>query len=162
VQLIGSGTILREAMDAAELLRNDFGVAADVWSATSFNLLRRDGLETARWNMLHPEEKPRASWVEQCLQGRDGPVVGVSDYIKSFADGISPFVNRRFHALGTDGFGRSDFRRRLRNFFEVDRRWIALAAIKSLADEGKLKPSDVTNAMKKLEISADKPNPVTV
>jgi pyruvate dehydrogenase E1 component len=161
VQLIGSGTILREAMAAAELLK-DFGVAADVWSATSYNLLRRDGLETKRWNLLHPEEKPRVSYVEQCLRDRKGPVVAVSDYIKTFADGIQQFAGRRFHALGTDGFGRSDFRRELRDFFEVDRRWIALAALKGLADDGEISARDVTSAMKKLEINPDKPSPVTV
>jgi pyruvate dehydrogenase E1 component len=161
VQLIGSGTILREAMAAVELLK-EFGVAADVWSATSYNLLRRDGLETKRWNMLHPEEQPRLSYVETCLRDRKGPVVAVSDYIKTFADGIAPFVGRRFHALGTDGFGRSDFRRALRDFFEVDRRWIALAALKGLADDGEIPARDVTSAMKKLEIPHDKPSPVTV
>ena len=162
VQLVGSGTILREAMAAAELLQNDFGVTADVWSATSFNLLRRDGLETTRWNMLHPDEKPRSSYVEQCFQGRKGPVVAVSDYVKTFADGIGPFVKGRFHALGTDGFGRSDFRRKLRAFFEVDRRWIALAALKGLADDGEISASEVAKAIKKLEIDPNKPNPVTV
>jgi pyruvate dehydrogenase E1 component len=162
VQLAGSGTILREVIEAAEILQNDFGVASDIWSATSLNLLRRDGLDAVRWNMLHPEEKPRVSWVEQCLGGRKGPMVAATDYIKTFADGIGPFVNRRYHALGTDGFGRSDFRRKLRSFFEVDRHWIALAALKSLADEGQLPASKVTEAVKQFGIDPSKPNPITV
>jgi len=163
VQLMGSGTILREAIEAATLLENDFGVAADVWSATSFNLLRRDGLDAERWNMLHPDEKPRQSYVEQSLGSRSGPVITATDYMKSFSEGIRPFVgNRRFHALGTDGFGRSDFRKKLRSFFEVDRRWIALAALKSLSEDGAISASDVAKAIKKLEIDPNKPNPVTV
>jgi pyruvate dehydrogenase E1 component len=162
VQLMGSGTILREAIEAAQLLEKEFGVAADVWSATSFNLLRRDGLETRRWNLLHPEAEQRLPYVARCLAGRKGPVVAASDYIKTFADGIAPFVGRRFHALGTDGFGRSDFRRKLRSFFEVDRRWIALAALKGLAEEGEIPASDVSKAIAKLEIDPEKPSPVTV
>jgi len=163
VQLMGSGTILREALEAATLLENDYGVAADVWSATSFNQLRRDGLDVQRWNMLHPDKKPRQSYVEQMLSSRQGPVVTATDYMKTFSEGIRPFVgNRRFHALGTDGFGRSDFRKKLREFFEVDRRWIALAALKNLAEDGTIGASDVAKAIKKLEIDPSKPNPVTV
>ncbi len=162
VQLMGSGTILREAIAAAELLEKDFGVAADVWSVTSFNELRRDGLDAERWNMLHPESKPRASYVEQCLAKRDGPVVAATDYIRSYADQIRPYVHARYKVLGTDGFGRSDFRRKLRAFFEVDRHYIVVAALKALADEGKIEAVQVARAIKLYGINPDKPNPTTV
>jgi len=162
VQLMGSGAILREVEAAAALLASDFGVAADVWSATSFTELRRDGLAAERWNLLHPEAEPRVPYVTQLLADRPGPLVAASDYIKTYADQIRPYVNRRFHALGTDGYGRSDYRRKLRDFFEVDRRWIALAAVKALADEGTVPRSAVTAALVKLEIDPAKPDPVTV
>jgi pyruvate dehydrogenase E1 component len=161
VQLMGSGTILREVMAAADLLREDFGVTADVWSATSFTLLLRDGNDTARYNMLHPTDKPRQSFVAQSLAGHDGPVIAASDYVKAFANGIQPFVNRRFHALGTDGYGRSDTRAQLRSHFEVDRHWVALSALHALVEEGTLKPSVVADAIAKYGIDANKPNPVT-
>ncbi len=162
VQLMGSGTILREVIAAGEMLEKDFGVASDVWSATSYTLVRRDGLETARWNMLHPTEAPRKPYVAQQLEGHAGPVVAASDYIKAFADGIRPFVDRRFMALGTDGYGRSDTRQQLRSFFEVDRRFIAIAALHALADEGKIDRSKVTEAIGKYGVDPEKPNPVTV
>jgi pyruvate dehydrogenase E1 component len=162
VQLLGSGTILREVIAAAEALAEHFGVAADVWSAPSFTELRRDGLEIERWNMLHPTKPPRRSHVETCLGESEGPVVAATDYIKSFADQIRPFVPRRYKVLGTDGFGRSDYRARLRHFFEVDRRWIALAALKALADEGAIKPKVVADAIRRYEIDPEKPNPVKV
>jgi pyruvate dehydrogenase E1 component len=159
---MGSGTILREVEAAAELLASDFGVAADVWSATSFTELRRDGLAVERWNLLHPEAEPRVPYVTQLLADRPGPLVAASDYLKAYADQIRPFVGRRFHALGTDGYGRSDYRRKLRDFFEVDRRWIALAALKALADDGTLPRAAVAAALRKLEIDPAKPDPVTV
>jgi pyruvate dehydrogenase E1 component len=162
VQLLGSGAILREVIAGADLLEKDFGVATDVWSVTSFNRLRRDGLETQRWNMLHPEEKPRLSHVELSLAGHTGPVVAATDYIKTFADSIRPFVDRRYVALGTDGFGRSDYRRKLRAFFEVDRHYVAVAALKALADEGTIPSSTVAQALAKYAIDPNKPNPVTV
>jgi pyruvate dehydrogenase E1 component len=162
VQLLGSGTILREALAAAELLEKDFGVASDIWSVTSFNELRRDGLDCERWNMLHPETKPRVSHVEQCLAKRAGPVIAVTDYIKSYADQIRGFVPRHYKVLGTDGFGRSDTRMKLRRFFEVDRHYIAIAALKALADEGTIKPGEVSKAIKLYKINPDKPNPTTV
>ena len=162
VQLLGSGTILREVLAAADTLAQDYGVAADVWSVTSFNELRRDGLDAQRYNLLHPEEKRRPSYVEQCLAERRGPAVAATDYLKTFADQIRPFVNRRYHVLGTDGFGRSDFRRKLREFFEVNRSYIALAALKSLADESALEQSVVSKAIKKFGIDPNKPNPATV
>jgi pyruvate dehydrogenase E1 component len=162
VQLLGSGTILREVEAAADLLRTDFGVAADVWSATSFTLLGRDGLDTERWNMLHPNETPRAAFVTQQLAGHPGPVIAASDYIKLFAEQIRPFIDRRFHALGTDGFGRSDARAKLRSFFEVDRSWVVLAALRELAADGQIAPATVSEAIAKYGIDPQKPNPLTV
>jgi pyruvate dehydrogenase E1 component len=162
VQLMGSGTILREVLAAADLLESDFGVASDVWSATSFTELRRDGLACERWNLLHPESEPRVPYVTQMLQGHAGPVIAATDYMKSFADQIRPFVDRRFHALGTDGYGRSDFRRKLRDFFEVDRRWVALAALTALANEGTIERSELSAAIAKLGIDQNKPDPVAV
>jgi pyruvate dehydrogenase E1 component len=162
VQLLGSGTILREVIAGAELLK-EFGVACDVWSATSFNLLRRDGLATERWNMLHPEAERRPSYVEQCLKDRPGPVIAATDYMKVFADQIRPFVpTRNFIGLGTDGFGRSDTRKALRGFFEVDRRYVAVAALKALADQEAVPQGKVTEAIRKFGIDPDKPDPTTV
>ncbi|MGO8753664.1 MAG: pyruvate dehydrogenase (acetyl-transferring), homodimeric type [Gallionellaceae bacterium] len=162
VQLLGSGTILREVIAAAELLDKDFGVAADVWSVTSFNELRREGLDCERWNMLHPQAPRRVSYVEQCLAPRSGPAVAATDYIKSYADQIRPFIAGRYKVLGTDGFGRSDTRKKLRHFFEVDRYYVAVAALKALADEGAISAKEVGRAIKLYEIDPDKPNPVTV
>ncbi|HMJ49212.1 MAG TPA: pyruvate dehydrogenase (acetyl-transferring), homodimeric type, partial [Burkholderiales bacterium] len=162
VQLMGSGTILREVIAAAELLKKDFGVASDVWSATSFNLLRRDGLDVQRWNMLHPDQKPRVSHVETCLRDRKGPVVAATDYMKIYSDQIRAFLPKAYLTLGTDGFGRSDTRQQLRKFFEVDRYYIALAALKALADQGEVPAAVVAQAMKKYNIDPDKPNPVTL
>jgi pyruvate dehydrogenase E1 component len=161
VQLLGSGTILREVIAAAELLEKDFGVAADVWSVTSFNELRRDGIDCERWNTLHPEAQPRTSYVDACLDAKT-PVVAATDYIRSYSDQIRPFVKARYKTLGTDGFGRSDFRRKLRQFFEVDRFYVAVAALKALADEGTIPASEVTKAIKLYKINPDKPNPTTV
>jgi len=161
-QLMGSGTILREVIAAAELLEKDFGVAADVWSVTSFNELRREGLDCERWNMLHPEAKRRASYVEQCLVQRSGPVIAATDYIKAYADQIRPYIPGRYKVLGTDGFGRSDRRKKLRHFFEVDRYYVAVAALKALADDGVISAKEVSKAIKLYNINPDKPNPVTV
>jgi pyruvate dehydrogenase E1 component len=162
VQLLGSGTILREAIAAADLLRDDFGVAADIWSVPSFTQLRRDGIDTERWNMLHPTEPQRRSYVETCLADRPGPVVAATDYIRAFADQIRPYVPRRYRVLGTDGFGRSDYRERLRSFFEIDRHYITVAALRSLAEEEQIPASRVEAAIKKYEIDPEKPNPATV
>ncbi|MEA2295816.1 MAG: pyruvate dehydrogenase component [Solirubrobacteraceae bacterium] len=134
VQLMGSGTILREVLAGAELLRSDFGVEADVWSAPSFTELRRDGMETERWNRLHPTRKPKQSFVQASLEGHDGPVVAATDYIRAFPDQIRPWVDRPFITLGTDGFGRSDWRKVLRRFFEVDRHHVVVAALQSLGE----------------------------
>jgi pyruvate dehydrogenase E1 component len=161
VQLIGSGTILREVIAAADLLADDFGVAADVWSAPSFTELRRDGMDTDRWNMLHPTAERRSSHVERCLSSRPaGPVVAATDYMRSFADQIRPWVDRRYRVLGTDGFGRSDYRRTLREFFEVDRHFVAVAALSALADEGAVSESTVADAITKYGIDPEKPNPM--
>ncbi len=162
VQLMGSGTILREVIAAGDLLEQDFGVDADVWSAPSFTELRRDGLAAERWNRLHPEEAPRPSYVAQCLEGRQGPVVAASDYVKLFADQIRPLVDRHYVALGTDGYGRSDVRAKLRRFFEVDRFHVAVAALKALADEGVVPAARVSEAIRKYEINPDAPDPITV
>jgi len=162
VQLLGSGTILREVEAAADLLRDDFGVNADVWSATSFNELRRDGIDAERWNLLHPTEKARVPYVAQCLLGRAGPAIAATDYIRTYADVIRPYLDRRYVVLGTDGFGRSDFRTNLRTFFEVDRHYVAVAALKALADDGEIPASKVAEAIAKYGIDPNKPNPVTV
>ena len=159
VQLLGSGTILREVLAAADLLKEEFGVDADVWSATSFNELRREGLSTARWNMLHPEETPRISYVEQCLGGTKGPVIASTDYVKSYADQIREFIPASYTVLGTDGFGRSDSRERLRHFFEVDRYFVVLAALTALVKDNVLPPGVVSEAIKKFNINPEKPNP---
>jgi pyruvate dehydrogenase E1 component len=165
VQLLGSGTILREVEAAAQLLESDWGVAADVWSATSFTELRRDGLAADRWNLLHPESKARVPYVTQVLEKRPaGPVVAASDYMKTFAEQIRPFVpqGRLYRVLGTDGFGRSDSRAKLRYFFEVNRHFVAVAALKALADQGELKPKIVADAIKKYGIDPEKPDPTAV
>jgi len=161
VQLMGSGTILREVLAAAELLETDWGVAADVWSATSFTELRRDGLAAERWNLLHPEEKPRQSYVAACLAKHKGPVIAASDYMKIFADQIRPFVPRErvFRVLGTDGFGRSDSRAKLREFFEVNRAFVAVAALSALAEQGEGKAKAVVEAIRKYGIDPEKPDP---
>ena len=162
VQLLGSGTILREVMAAAELLQKDFGVASDIWSVTSFNQLRREGLEVQRWNLLHPDEKPRLSHAETCLKDRKGPVVAATDYMKIYSDQIRAFLPKHYLTLGTDGFGRSDTRKELRKFFEVDRYYVAVAALNMLAREGTISTSKVAQAIEKYGIDPNKPNPVTV
>ncbi|MFN7277577.1 MAG: transketolase-like TK C-terminal-containing protein, partial [Betaproteobacteria bacterium] len=162
VQLLGSGAILREVIAAADLLKTDFGVAADVWSCPSFNELRRDGMATDRWNLLHPEAKPRSAYVTQSLEGHGGPVVAATDYMRIFAEQIRPWVPRRYTVLGTDGFGRSDTREKLRRFFEVNRHYVAVAALRSLADEGAIPAATVSQAIAKYGIDPDRPAPWTV
>ena len=162
VQLMGSGVILREVIAAAELLEKDWGVSPDVWSVTSFTELRREGLDAERWNMLNPEKKQKQSYVAECLSGAEGPVISSTDYMKSFADQIRNFIPQRFVSLGTDGYGRSDSREALRSFFEVDRYYVVLAALKALADEGKLPASKAAEAIKKYNIDISRPNPTTV
>ena len=162
VQLMGSGTILREVLSAAQLLRDDFDIPTDVWSVTSFNELRRDALATERWNQLHPEEEPRTSYVEQALAKRPGPYVAATDYMKIVPDQIQRWVPGQYVTLGTDGFGRSDGRNALRKFFEVDRHYITVAALKALADDGALDQKTVAQAIKKYRIDPRKPDPVTL
>jgi pyruvate dehydrogenase E1 component len=162
VQLLGSGAILNEVIAAADLLRNDWGVESDIWSCPSFTLLARDGVDAARWNLLHPTAKPRASYVQECLNDTQGPVIASTDYVRGFADQIRPYVPRRYTALGTDGFGRSDTREKLRYFFEVDRHWVAIASLAALVDDGAIERSQVADAIKKYGIDIEKPNPLTV
>jgi pyruvate dehydrogenase E1 component len=164
VQLMGSGTILREVIEAAELLEKDWGVAADVWSVTSFTELRRDGLDVDRWNMLHPlEKKPRVPYVSETLAGYKGPAIAATDYMRAFPEQIRPHLGeRRFVTLGTDGYGRSDMRSQLRKFFEVNRYYVVVAALKALVDEGEVESSAVAQAIKTYKIDPDKPNPTTV
>jgi pyruvate dehydrogenase E1 component len=159
VQLLGSGTILREVLAGADLLAADYGVSADVWSATSFTELRRDGLAAERWNMLHPGSAPRRSFVEECLAGRPGPVIAATDYVKSFGDQIRAFVPGRYRVLGTDGYGRSDYRRNLRRFFEVDRHYVAVAALAALAEDGTIPAATVADAISRYGIDPGKPDP---
>ncbi len=163
VQLMGSGTIFREVIAAAELLELDWGVASDIWSCTSFNELRRDGMAADRFNLLNPEAQPKLSHVAQLLKGRKGPAIASTDYMRSFADQIRPYVtDRRFTVLGTDGFGRSDTRKQLRKFFEVNRYYVVVAALKALADDGQIQLKAVSEAIKKYGIDASKPAPWTV
>jgi pyruvate dehydrogenase E1 component len=161
VQLLGSGTILNEVLAAAELLESDFGVAADVWSVTSFTELRRDGIAAERWNMLHPVQEARRAYVTEQLDGR-GPVVASTDYIRAFADQIRQWVPGSYRVLGTDGFGRSDSRAALRRFFEVNRHYVTVAALKELADEGQVEPGRVQEAIERYEIDPEAPMPTTV
>ena len=162
VQLLGSGTIFREVIAAAELLKADWGVESDIWGCPSFNELVRNGQDTERWNLLHPMETPRLSHVEEKLAKAEGPVVAATDYIRMFAEQIRPFVKRSYVTLGTDGFGRSDTREKLRHFFEVDRHWVTLAALKALADEGKIEREKVAAALVKYKLDPSKPNPMSV
>src|SRR5476651_131353 len=161
VQLLGSGTILREVREAAKILREQFNVGADVWSVTSFNELRRDGLAVERSNRLHPGQKPARTYVEECLAGRKGPVIASTDYMKLFAEQIRQWVpSKEFKVLGTDGFGRSDSRKKLRHFFEVDRHFVVLAALEALADRGEIEPKVVADAIVKFGINPEKRNPL--
>jgi pyruvate dehydrogenase E1 component len=162
VQLLGSGTILRESLAAQELLEKDWGVAANVWSCPSFNQLARDGQDAERHNLLHPTASPRIPFVAQQLDRHSGPVVASTDYLKAYAEQIRPYLpkGRTYKVLGTDGFGRSDFRSRLREHFEVNRHYIVLAALKSLSEDGTVPVARVSEAIKKYAIRTDKINPL--
>ena len=160
VQLMGSGTILREVEAAAAILKSDYKVEADIWSATSINLLRRDGLDCERWNMMHPESDARVPYVTEQLRGKQGPVICATDYIKSYGEQLRPYIEARYVVLGTDGYGRSDTRAKLRQHFEVDRQYIVVAALKALADDGQLAASEVTKAIKAFGLDVDKLNPL--
>jgi pyruvate dehydrogenase E1 component len=162
VQLLGSGTIFREVIAAADLLRADWGVESDLWSCPSFNELARDGRAVERQNLLNPTQKRRTSHVEDCLGATSGPVIAATDYVRAFAEQIRAYVPRRYCVLGTDGFGRSDTREKLRHFFEVDRWYVTLAALKALADEGAVPVANVAEAVKKYGLDPAKPAPWTV
>lgn len=162
VQLMGSGTILREVIAAADILKKEYKIIADIWSVPSFNELRREALSVARWNMLHPTKKMKTSHVENCFKDREGPVVAATDYMKIYADQIREFVPGRYRVLGTDGFGRSDTREKLRKFFEVDRYYVTIAVLKVLAEEGKITTKQVAQAIKKFDIDPDKADPVSL
>lgn len=159
VQLLGAGTILREVIAAAEILKNEYNVNADIWSVTSFNELRREALSVTRWNMLHPDQSAKLSHVENCFKGREGPVVGATDYMKIYADQIREFIPGKYRVLGTDGFGRSDTREKLRHFFEVDRFYITVAALKALSEDGKISTQQIVQAIEKYGIDPERPNP---
>jgi pyruvate dehydrogenase E1 component len=161
VQLLGSGTILREVLAAAEVLEEKYRIPADVWSVTSFSELRREALDIERWNALHPAAKPRVSYVAERFAGRNGPFVAATDYMKIVSDQIRQWVPGHYKVLGTDGFGRSDGRDALRHHFEVDRKAVVVAALKALADEGSVDASTVVKAMADLGVDPEKPNPVT-
>ncbi len=162
VQLLGSGTIMREVIAAADLLKKDFDIQADLWSVTSYSELRRDGLSVERWNRLHPTKKPKISYVEKCFSATEGPIVATSDYMKIVADQIRPFIDRRYTVLGTDGYGRSDTRAALREFFEVNRFHVVVAALKTMADEGSIPAKTVDQAIKQYGIDPDIAEPTTV
>jgi pyruvate dehydrogenase E1 component len=159
VQLLGSGTILREVLAAADLLEQDWSIAADVWSVTSFTELRREGMDVERYNRLHPDQDSRASWVEKCLSSTVGPIIASTDYMRTIGDLIRPWVPRRYSVLGTDGFGRSDTRAALRSFFEVDRHHVTVAALKALADEGTIERKLVKQAIDQYGIDPNRRNP---
>jgi pyruvate dehydrogenase E1 component len=161
-QLMGSGTILREVIAAADLLQGDFDIPTDVWSVTSFNELRRDALEVERWNHLHPSDEPRKSYIEEKFEGITGPYIAATDYMKIVADQVQRWIPGRFISLGTDGYGRSDARKALREHFEVDRRFIAVTALTALADDGVLDRKTVAQAIEKYGIDPDRPDPVTL
>jgi pyruvate dehydrogenase E1 component len=161
VQLMGCGTILREVIKAAKMLEEDYSVTSDIWSVTSFNELRRDGLAVERYNAMHPQKKSKESYVSSQLKGRQGPVIAATDYMRIYADQIRSYVPNRYVTLGTDGYGRSDTRERLRHFFEVDAKFIVLAALNALVAEGAIDKSKVADAMKRYNINPDKLDPVT-
>jgi len=162
VNLLGSGSILRESIAASELLSADWGVAANVWSCPSFNELARDGAQVERWNLMHPTEKPQTSFVAQQLSPHEGPVVASTDYMKAYADQIRAFLpaGRNYKVLGTDGFGRSDFRAKLREHFEINRHYIVVAALKALSEDGAVPAATVAQAIQKYKLQADKINPL--
>jgi pyruvate dehydrogenase E1 component len=162
VQLMGSGTILREVIAAAELLENDWDVSADVWSVTSFNELRREGIDTERWNMLHPGKKKRVPYISRQLEKTKGPIVAATDYMRAYADQVRNYIERTYVVLGTDGYGRSDMRAALRHHFEVNRYYVVVAALTALAEDGDIEAKVVTRAIKQYGIDPEKPNPVTV
>ncbi|MDR9426119.1 MAG: pyruvate dehydrogenase (acetyl-transferring), homodimeric type, partial [Marinobacter sp.] len=160
VQLLGAGAIFNEVVAAADMLKEDWGVASDLWSVTSYNELAREGQHVERWNHLHPDDKPRKAYVTQMLEDHKGPVVSSTDYIKLHSEQLRAFIPKTYMTLGTDGFGRSDTRQKLRSFFEVDRYYVAVTALAALARDGEIKQEQVLEAMRKYGIDRNKPNPV--
>ena len=159
IQLLGSGTILREMMAAAEVLQNEYQIDSDIWSVTSFNELRREGLETERYNLLNPGEHKKISYVEKCLGKKDGPILAASDYMRMNSDQIRPYTNKSFYSLGTDGFGRSDTRKNLRKFFEVDKEHLVTYSLSVLAKEQLIPSKYAKEAIRKYKIDPEKPIP---
>ena len=159
VQLLGSGTILREVIKAAKILSKEHGIDSDVWSVTSFNELRKDGMEIERWNLLNPEQKKKKSYVEECLEKRDGPVIAATDYMRSFSDQLRPYIQKPFYSFGTDGYGRSDTRKNLRKFFEVDKEHIVAYTLSALAKEQLVGSDKAEKAIKKYNIDKNKAFP---
>jgi pyruvate dehydrogenase E1 component len=159
IQFIGSGTILREMIAGAEILQNEYQIDSEIWSATSFNELRKNGLEVERYNLLNPDKKPKKSYVEECLSQTEGPILAASDYIRMHSDQIRPFVKKSFYSLGTDGFGRSDTRKNLRKFFEVDKEHIVTYGLSILAKEQLIASKYASEAIKKYKIDINKPMP---
>jgi pyruvate dehydrogenase E1 component len=159
IQLMGSGTILREAIAAAKILSEEYGVDSDIWSVTRFNELRKDGMEIERRNLLNPGVKKEKSYVEKCLDSRDGPVIAASDYMRSFVDQIRPYTSKAFYSFGTDGYGRSDSRKNLRKFFEVDKEHIVAYTLSALAKEQLIGSENAEKAIKKYNIDKNKAFP---
>tara|TARA_B100001778_G_C18247958_1_gene476440 strand:- start:44 stop:643 length:600 start_codon:yes stop_codon:yes gene_type:complete len=159
IQFLGSGTILREMIAGAEILQNEYDIDSEVWSVTSFNELRKDGLEVERYNLLNPDKEPKKSFVEKCLSKTEGPILAASDYMRMNSDQIRPYINKSFYSLGTDGFGRSDTRVNLRKFFEVDKEHIVAYGLSVLAKEQLLPSKYASKAMKKYKIDPDKQTP---
>jgi pyruvate dehydrogenase E1 component len=162
IRLLGSGPLLNEVIEASKLLNDDWGIESGIWNVTSFTELRREAEEVERWNLMNPGKKPKQSHIEISLNKNSVPTIAVSDYVKMSTEQVSPFVSGSFYSLGTDGFGRSDTRENLRHFFEVDRYYIVLTAIRALVNEGKIKMSVANEVMKKYNIDSTKPNPITV
>ena len=162
ISLFGSGPLMGEVIEANKLLENDWGIKSDIWSITSYSEIRKDAESISRWNMNHPNENPQTSFLESTISNNEIPVVAVSDYIKMVPNQISPYIKNPFYVLGTDGFGRSDTRENLRHFFEVDRFYIVLTAIRALAIEGVLEMSIANKVIKKYNIDSNKPSPITV
>tara|TARA_B100001029_G_scaffold174717_1_gene175155 strand:+ start:33 stop:632 length:600 start_codon:yes stop_codon:yes gene_type:complete len=160
IQLLGSGTILREMLKAAEILQNEYKIDSNVWSVTSFNELRKEAIEVERYNLLNPNKKNKRSYVEECLSQSEGPIVSASDYVRLNSDQIRPFVRKSFYSFGTDGYGRSDTRKNLRNFFEVDKEHLVSYALSILAKEQLIPTKHAEDAIKKYNINPDKPIPI--
>ena len=162
IQLLGCGTVLREIISAAEILSKEYGIDSSIWSVTSFNELRKNGMEVERRNLLNPGEKPKKTYIEECLLDKEGPIVAASDYVRNFSDQIRPYISRSFYSFGTDGYGRSDSRKKLRKFFEVDKEHIVAYTLSVLAKEQLISSKEVKKAMKKYKIDKNKPIPTTL